>query len=83
MSEQHARLKLRYYKKLEANYQKGLHVLHNADKYINTIEQLYKSNNYTKADRYLHAMDKLTLGFVLFLYSSNPVLNLMLNEENT
>ena len=45
-SEQQANLQLKYYKQLDANYQKSLQMIHDIDKHVNTIEQLYKSNEF-------------------------------------
>lgn len=81
LSEQQANLQLKYYKQLDANYQKLLRMLHDVDKHINTIEQLYKSSEIEKANNYLHGVDKLISDFVLFPYSNNTVLNLILNEK--
>ena len=52
-SEQQANLQLKYYKQLDANYQKSLQMIHDIDKHVNTIEQLYKSNEFEKADNYI------------------------------
>ncbi len=48
-SEQQANLQLKYYKQLDANYQKSLQMIHDIDKHVNTIEQLYKSNEFEKS----------------------------------
>lgn len=81
LSEQQANLQLRYYKQLDDNYQKSLRMMHDIDKHINTIEKLYKNKEYEKADNYLKDLDKLISDFVLFPYSNNTVLNLILNEK--
>lgn len=81
LSEQQANLQLKYYKQLDANYQKSLQMIHDIDRHINAIEQLYKSNEYEKADNYLKGMDRLISNFVLYPYSTNTVLNLLLNEK--
>lgn len=47
-SEQQANLQLKYYKQLDTNYQKSLQMIHDIDKHVNTIEQLYKSNEFEK-----------------------------------
>ena len=52
-SEQQANLQLKYYKQLDTNYQKSLQMIHDIDKHVNTIEQLYKSNEFEKADNYI------------------------------
>ena len=80
-SEQQANLQLKYYKQLDSNYQKSLQMIHDIDKHVNTIEQLYKSNEFEKADNYIKGMDRLISDFVLFPYSNNTVLNLILNEK--
>lgn len=80
-SEQQANLQLKYYKQLDVNYQKSLQMIHDIDKHVNTIEQLYKSNEFEKADNYIKGMDRLISDFVLFPYSNNTVLNLILNEK--
>lgn len=56
-------------------------MIHDIDKHVNTIEQLYKSNEFEKADNYIKGMDRLISDFVLFPYSNNTVLNLILNEK--
>lgn len=81
LSEQQANLQLKYYKQLDANYQKSLQIIHDIDKHVNTIEHLYKSDEFDKADNYIKGVDKLISDFVLFPYSSNTVLNLILNEK--
>ena len=81
LSEQQANLQLKYYKQLDANYQKSLQMIHDIDRHINAIEQLYKSNESEKADNYLKGMDRLISNFVLYPYSTNTVLNLLLNEK--
>lgn len=81
LSEQQAHLQLKYYKKLDTNYQKSLRIIHDIDKHINKIEQLYKSKADEKADNYLQGVEKLIADFVLFPYSNNTVLNLILNEK--
>lgn len=81
LSEQQANLKLKYYKKLDANYQKSLQTLHDVDKHINTLEHLYKSNDFERANRYLESINKLISGFILIPYTTNTVLNIILNEK--
>lgn len=56
-------------------------MIHDIDRHINAIEQLYKSNESEKADNYLKGMDRLISNFVLYPYSTNTVLNLLLNEK--
>ena len=73
-SEQQANLQLKYYKQLDVNYQKSLQMIHDIDKHVNTIEQLYKSNEFEKADNYIKGMDRLISDFVLFPYSNNTCL---------
>lgn len=81
LSEQQTNLQLKYYKQLDANYPKSLQMIHDIDRHINAIEQLYKSNESEKADNYLKGMDRLISNFVLYPYSTNTVLNLLLNEK--
>lgn len=81
LSEKQANLQLNYYKQLNNNYQKSLRVLHDVDKHINTLEKLYKSNEYETADNYIKGIDKLISDFVLIPYSTNTVLNIILNDK--
>ena len=81
LSEQQANLQLNYYKQLNANYQQSLRVLHDIDKHINILENLYKNHDYMRADNYLESIDKLISEFVLTSYTTHPVLNLILNEK--
>ena len=81
LSEQQANLQLNYYKQLNANYQQSLRVLHDIDKHINILENLYKNHDYMRADNYLESIDKLISEFVLTSYTTHPILNLILNEK--
>ena len=81
LSEQQATMQLNYYEHLNANYQKSLQVIHDVDKHINTLEQLYKNTEYETANDYIRGIDKLISNFVLTPYCSNMVLNIILNDK--
>lgn len=80
LSELNIQRQFDYYKKVELNYNNSLKLLHDIDKHITIIENLYKDEHSDLADEYINKLDRLTASIVIKQYSTHPVVNALLND---
>jgi sensor histidine kinase YesM len=79
--EQQAKMQYEYYSNLENKYQNSRKLIHDMKNHMQTIEDLYMLNENEKAKEYTVDMYKMFDRFVQKYYSSNKVLNVIINDK--
>lgn len=79
--EQQAKIQYEYYTSLESKYKNSRKIIHDMKNHLQTIENLYKLQENEKAQRYTEDMYKMFDKFVHKYYTSNKVLNIIINDK--
>ncbi|RDY25755.1 GHKL domain-containing protein [Romboutsia weinsteinii] len=78
---QQAELQLSYYDNLERKYQDSRKLIHDIRNHLNSIEELYNTNNIETGKIYTNDIHKMLNELNQKYYSSNKVLNIILNDK--
>jgi sensor histidine kinase YesM len=79
--EQQAKMQYDYYTSLESKYKNSRKVIHDMKNHLQTIEDLYKLQENEKAQKYTDDMYKMFDKLVHKYYTSNKVLNIIINDK--
>ena len=79
--EQQAKLQYDYYTSLEDKYKNSRKIIHDMKNHLQTIENLYQLQENEKAQRYTEDMYKMFDKLVHKYYTSNKVLNIIINDK--
>jgi sensor histidine kinase YesM len=79
--EQQAKIQYEYYTSLESKYKNSRKIIHDMKNHLQTIENLYQLQENEKAQRYTEDMYKMFDKFVHKYYTSNKVLNIIINDK--
>jgi sensor histidine kinase YesM len=79
--EQQAKLQYNYYTSLEDKYKNSRKIIHDMKNHLQTIENLYKLQENEKAMEYTADMYSMFDKFVHKYYTSNKVLNIIINDK--
>ena len=79
--ENQANMEYEYYNSLEAKYKDSRKVIHDIKNHIQTIENLYKGNEFEKAELYKDDLYKMFNRLEQKYYTYNKVLNIILNDK--
>lgn len=79
--EQQCKMQYEYYSNLDSKYRSSRKIIHDMKNHLQTIEELYKFNQNEKAQQYSKNMYKLFDKFVQKYYTSNRVLNIIINDK--
>lgn len=79
--QQQSKLQYKYYDNLERKYQDSRKLAHDIRNHLNTIEELYKINDTETAKYYTDDIHKMLNELNQKYYTSNRVLNIILNEK--
>ena len=78
---QQEKLQFHYYEELERKYEESRRIIHDIRNHILTIEELSKENNNEKAMTYAKGIHKMLNDLGQKYYTSNKVLNIILNDK--
>lgn len=78
---QQSKLQYKYYDNLERKYQESRKLAHDIRNHLNTIEELYKCNDVENAKQYTDDIHSMLNELNQKYYSSNRVLNIILNDK--
>ncbi|MFV0344584.1 MAG: GHKL domain-containing protein [Anaerocolumna sp.] len=70
-----------YYDNLENQYRDSLSIIHDVKKHMRAIEELYEQRELNSAKEYAATISSILDDFQLNEYSSNRVLNIILNDK--
>lgn len=79
--ENQANMEYEYYNSLEEKYKEFRKVIHDIKNHIQTIENLYKDNEFDKAELYKGDLYKMFNKLEQKYYTYNKVLNIILNDK--
>lgn len=78
--EKQADLQYKYYVRQEQKYNKTLGILHDVNKHIKTIEQLYLKGNTEIAAEYTKQIGGMLQPLISVKYTGNPILDILLAD---
>jgi sensor histidine kinase regulating citrate/malate metabolism len=79
--EQQSHLQYEYYVSQEEKYNESVKILHDVNKHLTMIEQIYEIDRADDAKQYAKEIGKMLQPLVLQQYTNNPILNILLNEK--
>lgn len=81
MLERQAEMQYEYYLRQEKEYSKTVQVLHDVNKHIKTIEQLYKNGYQEDLTRYTGEIGGKLQTLIPVQYTANPILDILLTDR--
>ncbi|MDO5540545.1 MAG: GHKL domain-containing protein [Eubacteriales bacterium] len=81
MAQLQSELQYRYYEELEKKYRESRKILHDMKNHLQAVEQLYEGENKTAGDNYVQDLYHMIHVLGEKYYSSNQMLNIILNEK--
>lgn len=81
LNEQQADIQFAYYVEQEKKYHESLSVLHDVNKHIRTIEELYQSSNVEDAVNYTKDISNILKPLVPTQFTNSPILNILLKDK--
>lgn len=79
--DEHAKMQYEYYNNLESKYKNSRKIIHDIKNHMQTMEELYEQSENEKAKNYAEDMYKMFDKFVQKYYTSNKVLNIIVNDK--
>lgn len=81
MAQLQSQLQYRYYEELEKKYRESRKILHDMKNHLQAVEQLYEGEHKTSGDNYVQDLYHMIHVLGEKYYSSNQMLNIILNEK--
>ncbi len=79
--EQQANMQYEYYLEQTKKYDKTVQILHDVNKHIKTIEELYMAGQAQTAGEYMNEIGGLLKPLIPTQYTGNPILNILLTDK--
>lgn len=79
--EQQARLQYEYYLTQTDKYNGTLQILHDVNKHVKMIEELYRSDKGEEATRYAKEITGMLKPLIPIKYTGNPILDILLSDK--
>lgn len=79
--EEQSKMQYEYYNSLESKYRSSRKTIHDIKNHLQTIEDLYRTNEYEKGKEYTKDMYLLLEKFSQKKYTNNKVLNVIINDK--
>ena len=79
--EQQSHLQYDNYASQEEKYNESIKILHDVNKHLNMIEQIYEYDRGNEAKQYAKEIGKLLQPLAIQQFTNNPILNILLNEK--
>ena len=80
--EQQAKMQYEYYLAQTEKYSQTVRILHDVDKHIRAIENLYGTEREHTAGEYAEAIRSTLAPLIPISYTENPILNILLTDKN-
>lgn len=81
--EKQAEIQYEYYVRQEQKYKKILQILHDVNKHIKSIEQLYANREVKQAKEYTGQIRDMLAPLLPVKYTGNPILDILLTDKAT
>ncbi len=82
MLEQQAELQYEYYAEQEEKYNESVKILHDVNKHLNMIQDIYEMKQPDEARKYADEIRQILQPLILQQYINNPILNIILNDKS-
>jgi signal transduction histidine kinase len=79
--EQQSNLQYEYYAAQEGKYNEAVNILHDVNKHLKMIEEIYEYNETDKAREYAKKIGQMLKPLILKEYTNHPILNILLNDK--
>lgn len=79
--EQQSLLQYEYYEGQEEKYNESIKILHDVNKHLNMIKNMYDAKEDELAIGYTQKISQMLLPLALEDYTNNPILNVLLNDK--
>lgn len=79
--EQQANIQYEYYLEQSKKYDKTIQILHDVNKHIKTIGELYTAGQEQTASEYINGIGDLLKPLIPIQYTGNPILNILLTDK--
>ena len=79
--EQQANLQYDYYTNQEEKYNESIKILHDVNKHLDMIKEIYKLDRAEEAREYADEIGRILQPLILKEYTNNPTLNIILNDR--
>lgn len=79
--EKQAEIQYEYYVRQEQKYEKTVRILHDVNKHIKSIEQLYQNRKIEQAEEYTEQIRDMLLPLLPVKYTGNPMLDILLTDK--
>lgn len=79
--EQQLYLQYKYYAAQEDKYNKSIKILHDANKHLNMIKEIYETDQVCEARAYADEIEQILKPLIIQQYTNNPILNILLNDK--
>lgn len=81
LTEQQANIQYAYYLQQEDKYNESIKILHDVNKHLKMIEEIYQNNGQNEATIYAKEIGKMLEPLVVTQYINNPIFNILLNDK--
>lgn len=79
--EQQSLLQYEFYEEQEEKYNESIKILHDVNKHLQMMENIYQTNQKDLAKTYTQEISQMLLPLTLQEYTNNPILNVLLNDK--
>ncbi|MDD6798707.1 MAG: GHKL domain-containing protein [Clostridia bacterium] len=79
--EQQAKLQYKFYASQEDKYNESVKILHDANKHLKLIEEMYQNKQDDMAKGYVRQVKEILKPLALQSYTNNSILNILLNDK--
>lgn len=79
--EKQANTQYKYYLAQEQKYNETIHILHDVDKHVTSIEKLYANGKNSDATEYTKEIKSMLESLIPVKYTGNPILDILLTDK--
>lgn len=79
--EKQAEIQYEYYVRQERKYDKTVQILHDVNKHIKSVEQLYANQETEQAEKYAAQIKNMLAPLLPVKYTGNPILDILLTDK--
>lgn len=79
--EQQADIQYEYYVSQEEKYNESVEILHDVNRHLSMIEEIYEAEKAERAKEYTTEIQKILQPLLPQEYTNNPILNILLNDK--
>ena len=79
--EKQAEIQYEYYVRQEQKYDKTVRILHDVNKHIKAVEQLYANQEVKRAEEYTEQIRDMLAPLLPIKYTGNPILDILLTDK--